>query len=156
MELVLKKLTEQIIGAAIEVHRELGPGLLESAYEECFCYELSGRKLHFVRQHSLPLRYKDVAIDCSYRIDLIVQDLVVVEVKAVETLTDVHQAQLLSYLRMGGWPVGLMINFNVARLVDGIVRRVSSNAYSFPPLRDLRASVVNEAAASNPVPSKRI
>ena len=145
MELVLKQMTEKIIGAAIEVHRELGPGLLESAYEECLCYELSVRKLPFVRQHSLPLRYKDVAIDCSYRIDLLVENLIVVEVKAVERLIDVHDAQLLSYLRLGSWPVGLMINFNVARLTDGIIRRVGSKAYSFSPLRDLRASVVSDS-----------
>ena len=150
MELVLKKLTEQVIGAAIEVHQELGPGLLESAYEECLCYELSVRKVSFRRQHSLPLRYKSVAIDCSYRIDLIVQDLVVVEVKAVEQLIDIHEAQLLSYLRLGPWPVGLMINFNVARLVDGVMRRVGPKANAFSSLRDLCGSVVNQTASMNP------
>ena len=151
MELVLKNLTEQVIGAAIDVHQELGPGLLESAYEECLCHELSLRRLAFARQHSLPVRYKNVALDCGYRIDVIVQNLVVVEIKAVEKLIDVHEAQLMSYLRMGSWPVGLMINFNVARLVDGIIRRVGRNAYSFGPLRDLRASVVNEPAQKTPI-----
>jgi GxxExxY protein len=151
MELVLKKLTEQIIGAAIDVHQELGPGLLESAYEECLCYELSARKLPFVRQHSLPLRYKNVAIDCSYRIDLVIQDLVVVEIKAVEELTNIHEAQLLSYLRLGSWPVGLIINFNVARLVDGVIRHVGAKVSLFSSLRDLRVSVVDKTAVTNPM-----
>ena len=146
MELALKELTERVIGAAIEVHQELGPGLLESAYEECLCHELSLRKLSFVRQHSLPLCYKDVAIDCSYRIDLIVEDLVVIEVKAVEEVTKIHEAQLLSYLRLGPWPVGFIFNFHVARLVDGIIRRVGPKAKAIFPLRDLRASVVNQPA----------
>lgn len=148
MELALKDLTEKIIGAAIEVHRELGPGLLESAYEECLCFELSLRNLSFVRQHSLPIQYKSVAIDCSYRIDLIVRDRVIVEIKAVEQLIDIHEAQLLSYLRLGHWPVGLMINFNVARLADGIMRRVGPQAKAFSPLRDLRDSVVNQSSAN--------
>ena len=152
MELVLETLTGQIIGAAIEVHRELGPGLLESAYEECLCYELSMRKLPFVRQYSVPLRYKNVKIDCCYRIDLIVQDLIVVEIKAVEELIDIHEAQPLSYLHLGPWPVGLMITFNVARLVDGVLRRVGPHANNFSPLRDLRASVVKKAAAATTNP----
>ena len=151
MELVLKKLSEQVIGAAIEVHQELGPGLLESAYEECLCYELSLKKLSFLRQHSLPLRYKNVAIDCSYRIDLIVEDLIVVEIKAVEEVTKIHEAQLLSYLRLGLWPFGLIINFHVARLVHGIVRRVGAKAKAFSPLRDLRASVVNDPEPKTPI-----
>ena len=151
MELVLKKLTEQIIGAAIDVHQELGPGLLESAYEECLCYELSVRKLSFLRQHSLPIRYKTVAIDCSYRFDLIVENLAVVEIKAVEELMKVHEAQLLSYLRLGSWPVGLIINFNVARLIEGVIRRVGTKAHAFAPLRDLRDSVVNELSPTTPI-----
>ncbi|MBI3666547.1 MAG: 3-deoxy-manno-octulosonate cytidylyltransferase [Acidobacteria bacterium] len=117
-------LTQSIIGAAIEVHRALGPGLLESAYLECLCRELAARRIPFVRQVSLPVEYKGVALECGYRLDLLVADKVVLEVKAVEGILPVHEAQLLTYLRLGGWKVGLLINFNVPVLKQGIRRRV--------------------------------
>ena len=120
----LEKLTEQIIGAAIEVHRNLGPGLLESAYEECLCHELSLRGLSFKRQQSLPVKYKGVSLDCGYRLDLVVQDRVVLELKCVEKQLPIHEAQLLTYMKLGGFKVGLLLNFNVPVLKDGIVRRV--------------------------------
>lgn len=118
------RVTGTVIGAAIEVHRALGPGLLESAYEECLCRELSLRKIPFERQRSLPVKYKGVALDCGYRLDLLVADQVVVEVKAVEKLLPIHEAQLLTYLRLGGWKVGLLLNFNVPVLKQGIRRLV--------------------------------
>lgn len=120
----LNELTYRTIGAAIEVHRTLGPGLLESTYRECLCRELSLRGISFRREYALPLKYKGIRLDCGYRIDLLVADLVVVEIKAIETLAPVHDAQLLTYLRVGGWKVGLLINFNVVILKDGIHRRV--------------------------------
>ena len=120
----INDLTSQIIAAAIEVHRELGPGLLESAYEECLCYELSLRGLEFQRQVPLPVRYKQVLLDCGYRIDLLVAKLVVVELKSVAALEPIHDAQLLTYLKLGGWQVGLLLNFNVPVLKDGIRRLV--------------------------------
>jgi len=123
-EMELNKITEQIIGAAIEVHRALGPGLLESAYEECLCRELGLRRIQFERQRPLPVEYKGVKLDCGYRVDILVTNAVVVEIKAVETIEPIHVAQLLTYLKLGGWKVGLLINFNVAVLKDGIRRRV--------------------------------
>ncbi|MGB8889335.1 MAG: GxxExxY protein [Candidatus Korobacteraceae bacterium] len=117
-------LTGQIIGAAIEVHRELGPGLLESAYQACLCRELSLRGIPYRAQVELPVLYKDVRIDCSYRIDLVVDDRVVVELKALERVLAVHEAQLLTYLRLSGIKVGLLINFNVPILRRGILRRI--------------------------------
>ena len=120
----INRITETIIGAAIEVHRALGPGLLESVYEECLCRELSLRGIPFERQRSLPVEYKGLRLDCGYRLDLLVADTVVVEIKAVESLLPIHEAQLLTYLRLGGWKVGLLINFNVAVLRQGIRRRV--------------------------------
>lgn len=117
-------LTDQIFGAAIAVHRELGPGLLESAYEACLCHELVRRHIRFERQVPLPVKYRDELVECGYRLDLLVGDAVVVEIKAVEKLTPVHEAQLLTYLRLSGKRVGLLINFNVKMLKDGVVRRV--------------------------------
>lgn len=116
--------TEPIIGAAIEVHRQLGPGLLESTYEECLCHELHLRRIRFQRQLDLPVLYKGLKLNCGYRLDLLVEDTVLVEVKAVEQLLPVHEAQLLTYLRLAAKPVGLLINFNVPLLKDGIRRRV--------------------------------
>jgi GxxExxY protein len=124
MELELSELTERIIGAAIEVHRALGPGLLESAYEECLCHELSLRRLAFKRQVALPIRYKGVLLDCGYRLDLLVANQVVVELKSVDKVDGIHEAQLLTYLRLSKCKVGLLINFNVPLLKNGIVRRV--------------------------------
>jgi GxxExxY protein len=114
--------SEAVIGAAIEVHRGLGPGLLESAYEECLCYELSAKGLNFVRQFELPNAYKEVKLGCGYRLDVVVSGELVVEVKAVEKLLPVHQAQLLTYLKVSGLPTGLLINFNVPVLKQGIRR----------------------------------
>ncbi len=122
--LLEQQLTEAIIGAAIEVHRELGPGLLESAYEECFCHELHLRNLNFQRQVELPVAYKGLKLDCGYRLDVVVDNAVIVELKSIEQISPIHEAQLLTYLRLSGKKVGLLINFNVAVLKNGIVRRV--------------------------------
>jgi len=122
--LIHEELTEQIIGSAIEVHRELGPGLLESAYEECFCHELHLRSLKFQRQVSLPVAYKRLDLDCGYRIDVVVEESVIIELKSIEQILPVHLAQLLTYLRLSGKKVGLLINFNVSVLKNAIVRRV--------------------------------
>ncbi len=122
--LIDQELTRQIIGAAIEVHRHLGPGLLESVYEACLVHELAERGLVVDRQVELPVRYKNASIDCDYRVDLIINDQVVVELKAVETVHPIHEAQLMTYLRLSGKKVGLLISFNVRLLRDGITRRV--------------------------------
>jgi GxxExxY protein len=111
-----------IIGAAIEVHSLVGPGLLESAYEACLVYELERLGLVVRRQSALPLRYKDLALDTAYRTDLIVDNLVVVELKTVDAILPVHRSQLLSYLRLGGFKLGYLLNFHVAQMRDGIVR----------------------------------
>ncbi len=120
----VNEVTQTVIGAGIEVHRALGPGLLESAYEECLCRELNLRKVQFERQRHLPVDYKGIRLDCGYRLDLLVAGTVVVEIKAVDRLLPIHQAQLLTYLRLGGWKVGLLMNFNVAALKQGIKRVV--------------------------------
>ena len=125
MKTELNKITEIIIGAAMAVHRELGPGLLESAYEACLAYELPERGLSVERQKALPVKYRGVNVDCGYRIDLLVEGKVVIELKAVERLEAIHQAQLLSYLKLSGCKVGLLINFNVKVLKDGIRRLVN-------------------------------
>ena len=116
--------TAPIIGAAIEVHRALGPGLLESAYEECLCHELHLRGLAFQRQVDLPVPYKGLKLDCGYQMDVVVEDEVVLELKSIEKILPVHEAQLLTYLELSGKRVGLLINFNVPLLTHGIVRRV--------------------------------
>jgi GxxExxY protein len=123
-EMELNRITEQVIGAAIEVHKALGPGLLESAYEECLCRELDLRKIRFERQCPLPVEYKGIKLDCGYRLDLLVAETVVVEIKAVQAIEPIHEAQLLTYLKLGGWKLGLLINFNVPVLKDGIRRRI--------------------------------
>jgi len=115
-------LTERIIGAAIEVHRTLGPGLLESAYQECLCIELGLQGVRFKSQVELPVFYKEHHADVGYRLDLVIDDAVVVEIKAVERLLPVHEAQLLTYLRLSGIGTGLLLNFNVPVLKDGIRR----------------------------------
>ncbi len=120
----LNEISRAIIGAAIEVHRVLGPGLLESAYEECLCRELVLQRMPFERQRSLTVEYKGIPLDCGYRLDLLVAESIVVEVKSVEKLLPIHDAQLLTYLRLGSWKVGLLINFNVPVLNQGIRRRV--------------------------------
>jgi GxxExxY protein len=116
--------TGPIVSSAIEVHRHLGPGLLESAYEECMCHELHLRGLRFQRQVPLPLIYKGLSLDCRYQIDLVVEDQVIVELKSIESILPVHQAQLLTYMKLARKNVGLLINFNVPVLTSGIVRRV--------------------------------
>ena len=118
----INKITEAIIGAAIEVHRTLGPGLLESAYEACLVFELIQRGFQVERQKALPLIYKGMNVDAGYRLDLLVNGLVIVEIKAVEKLAPIHTAQLLSYLRLSECKIGLLINFNVKLLKHGIKR----------------------------------
>jgi len=120
----INEITSAIIGAAIEVHRQLGPGLLESAYLECLSRELVLRGIRFEREKPLPLEYKGVRLECGYRLDLLVAGCVVVEIKSLEALAPVHDAQLLTYLRLGGWRVSLLINFNVAVLKNGIHRKI--------------------------------
>ena len=119
-----QELTHSIIGAAIEVHRVLGPGLLESAYEECVAQELTVRGIPFEKQKPLPVVYKGMKLDCGYRVDLLIDGRVVVELKAVEALAPIHDAILLTYLRLSGCKIGLLINFHCAVLKDGIRRRV--------------------------------
>jgi len=120
------EITEKIIGACIEIHKVIGPGLLESAYEECLCFELSKAGLIFERQKPLPVVYKSVRLDCGYRLDLVVENCVVVELKAVENLMAVHEAQVLTYLKLSGLHVGLLINFNVPVLKQGVKRIVNN------------------------------
>ena len=120
----VNKTTEAVIGAAIEAHKHLGPGLLESAYEECLCHELKLRNIPFKRQVPLPINYKGVELDCSYRIDVLVNDEVVVELKAIDQILPIHEAQTLTYMRLGGWKVGLILNFNVPILIKGVKRLV--------------------------------
>ena len=121
----LNSISEAIIGAAIDVHKAIGPGLLESAYEACLAYELRRRGLRVEQQKELPLKYRDVLLDCGYRLDLLVEDSVIVEVKAIEALLPLHQAQLMSYLRLTNCRLGLIINFNVTQLTRGIKRVVN-------------------------------
>ena len=116
--------TAPIIGAAIEVHRALGPGLLESAYEECLYHELHLRGLAIQRQVDLPVPYKGLKLDCGYKMDVVVDNTVILELKCVEKALPIHEAQLLTYLKLSGKRVGLLINFNVSLLTQGIVRRV--------------------------------
>jgi len=132
------KTTETIIGAAIEVHRHLGPGLLESTYEACLAYELTERGLKLERQKVLPVKYREILLDCGYRIDLLVENSVIVELKAVERLEAIHEAQLLSYLKLSGVPIGLLLNFNVIELRRGI-RRLVNNLKQNSSLRSLRS-----------------
>lgn len=120
------KITEKIIGCAIQVHRALGPGLLESAYEECLCYELAQAGLSFRRQVDLPIVYKSVKLDCGYRMDLVVEDAFVVEIKAVEQLAKIHEVQLLSYLRLHKKSLGLLINFH-SSILKNVIRRIVNN-----------------------------
>jgi len=119
-----EQLTEQILGAAIEVHKTLGPGLLESAYEKCLCHELNLRGLLFERQITVPVSYKGVNLDCGYKLDILVENTVILELKCVERVTSIHEAQLLTYMKLLNKPVGFIINFNVAVLRAGIVRKV--------------------------------
>lgn len=123
------KITEQIIGCAINVHRSLGQGLLESAYQECLLYELKKAGLFVEKEKALPLVYEEVKLDCGYRIDLLVEKQIVVEIKSVEALNDVHTAQVLTYLKLSNCKIGLLINFNVTQLTNGI-KRLYNKYYS--------------------------
>ena len=118
------ELSRSVIGCAIEVHRNLGPGLLESTYRHCLAYELSQAGISFQMEVPLPVRYKEILLDCGYRIDLLVSRDLIIEVKSVETLLPIHQAQILTYMRLAKIPIGLLINFNVMKLRNGIKRFV--------------------------------
>ena len=120
------EITHAVIKAAIEVHKHLGPGLLESSYKECLYYELIQAGLHVSKEVNLPLIYKDVNLDCGYRIDLLVENKVILEIKAVESLNDIHLAQVLTYMKIYGSQVGLLMNFNVIRIIKGIKRVVNN------------------------------
>ncbi len=121
----LNKLSSKIIGAAIEVHQILGPGLLESAYEECLCKELSLRDISYERQKPLPLEYKGDKLDCGYRLDIVVENAIILELKACDEIEPIHKAQLLTYLKLSKLSLGLLLNFNVPLMRDGIVRIVN-------------------------------
>ena len=118
------ELSHKVIGCALEVHRNLGPGLLESAYEQCLAYGLSRAGMGFELQRPLPLQYKTTRLDCGFRVDCIVEERLIIETKAVEALLPIHEAQLLTYLRLTGIPIGLLINFNVIKLKSGLKRFV--------------------------------
>lgn len=118
----INQITEKIIGCAIEVHKQLGPGLLESAYEECLFYELKNTGLKVKKQLALPLVYKEIKLDAGYRIDLLIENKVIVEIKSVDALAEIHKAQLMTYMKLANIKVGLLMNFNVTKLKEGIIR----------------------------------
>lgn len=118
------ELSERVIGSAIEVHRHLGPGLLESAYEECLCFEIGRAGLGYSHEQALPIIYKDLRLDCGYRIDILIERELIVEIKATERVLPVHEAQILTYLRLSGCRIGLLLNFNAVLLKDGLKRFV--------------------------------
>ena len=121
----INELSSKIIGATIEVHKALGPGLLESAYEECLCHELTLQRISFDRQRPLPVEYKGERLDCGYRLDIVVEHTIILELKSCEGIEPIHKAQLLTYLKLSGLSLGLLLNFNVAIMRDGIVRIVN-------------------------------
>jgi len=121
----MNQLSSKIIGAAIEVHKNLGPGLLESAYEECLCHELSIHGMSFEKQKSLPINYKGKRLDCGYRLDIVVENAIILELKSCEKIESIHKAQLLTYLKLSGLNLGLILNFKVPFMRDGIVRIVN-------------------------------
>ena len=127
-----EKLSEAIIGSAIKVHRALGPGLLESAYETCLVHELCKTGLRIARQVELPIVYDSITLESGFRLDMVVEDSVIVELKSIDKLAPIHEAQLMTYLRLSGKSVGLLINFNVTRLIDGVVRRAMSHSSPRP------------------------
>ncbi|UJS17795.1 MAG: GxxExxY protein [Candidatus Jettenia sp.] len=131
----LNKITETVIGVAINIHRTLGPGLLESAYEACMVYDLSQAGLKVEQQKPLPVVYRDVKLECGYRLDLMIESEAIVEIKSIEKLLPIHKAQLMSYLKLSGCKVGLLINFNVEILKEGIQRVVNNFPNSQRPLR---------------------
>ena len=142
----LKVLTERIIGCAITVHRVLGPGLLESTYEACLAHELDKKGFHVLKQKEIPIRYKSVKLDCGYRVDLLVNDTVIVELKAVDKLQPIHKAQLITYLRLAAKPIGLLLNFNETVLKNGLSRVL--NTTNINNLRALRVlDVTNEPSS---------
>lgn len=118
----IDKLSNKVIGLAIEVHRNLGPGLLESVYQQCLAYELSKNNIEFVSEHNIPVKYKEVNIDCGFRADIIVAGNIILEIKAVNKILPIHEAQLMTYLKITGIKLGLIINFNVTLLKQGIKR----------------------------------
>jgi GxxExxY protein len=120
----INDLTGQLIGSAIEVHKALGPGLLESVYEECLCHEFDLRGIPYKRQHAIPVQYKGVKLDCGYRMDILVDNRVVLELKSVDCLEPIHEAQVLTYLKLTGFKVGLLTNFNVPVQRDGVKRLI--------------------------------
>jgi GxxExxY protein len=120
----LNELTQKIIGCAIEVHKVLGPGLFESAYEECLCFEFNKSKLFYERQKAVPVVYKEIKLECGYKLDLLVENRVVIELKSIELIAPIHTAQILTYMRFAEKKIGLLINFNVTKLKDGIKRYV--------------------------------
>jgi len=122
----INALSRHVIGAAIDVHREIGPGLLESAYEECLCYELLQKGLKFQRQVEVPVNYKEVKLNCGYRVDILVEDVLILELKTVDRIHPIHEAQLLTYLKLMDKKLGLLINFNVPVLKVGIKRIVNN------------------------------
>ncbi len=128
----LNDLSGKVIGLCIEIHRALGPGLLESAYEECLAYELSKASLRFERQKSVPVQYKEVRLDCGYRVDFVLEELLIIELKAVAELHPIHEAQMLTYLKLNGNPLGLLINFNVPALKQGVKRVVCGELFLAP------------------------
>jgi GxxExxY protein len=134
------EITERVIGAAIRIHKALGPGLLESAYEECLCYELSKGGLQFERQKPLPVAYENVQLDCGYHLDLVIENAVIIELKCVEHLLPIHEAQLLTYLKLSGLSLGLLINFHVPTLREGIKRLVLNFPHSSSAPPRLRGS----------------
>ncbi len=123
--ILLDELTDKVIGSAIRVHKELGPGLLESAYQECLFYVLRKDGLLVEKEKPIPIKFEDVELDCGYRIDLLVEKRLVLELKAVENLNKVHFAQVLSYLKLGNFPLGLLLNFNVSLMKNGIKRVIN-------------------------------
>ena len=127
MEIIEKDLTDKFISAAIKVHRSLGPGLLESAYQECLFFELKSKNLIVQKEIPCPVVYKDIKLDHGYRIDLLVENKVVIELKTVECFTDVYTAQVLTYLKLGGYPVGLLINFHTKLLKNGLKRFINTH-----------------------------
>jgi GxxExxY protein len=153
----LNLLTETVIGAAIEVHRHLGPGLLDSAYEQCLCFELSQAATSFQRQVSLPVSYKGLHLECAYSLDLLVENEAIVEIKAVDEILPVHKAQLLTYLQAAHKRVGLLINFNVPIPKNGLTHMVDQYAGAATPPRtwacDLRVSAVIDHPAANTEPA---
>jgi len=122
--MLYEELTSEIIGAAIEVHKILGPGMLESAYEECLCYELKQMNLSFKRQQPIPIVYKEIKLECGYRADIIVEDKIILELKSSEGITPVYEAQILTYMRFAQKRLGLLINFNVTKLTNGLKRYI--------------------------------